>query len=194
MEYPIDRLYRNYQLTNQWQIEISDYGSVNEDLIFLAKSINIPTHDISFENISGRNFATEVNYPLEVTIEFLETEKMDVLTYLNNWMSQEYDPIKKVFKKGRDRIKKVQCYLYGTNKEEVEQTYTIQFVLHNVRIKTKEAYILDYETGEPLKTIGNFVCDRIDAIYPENDGEEFSSIQSVEGAESSGRLLTLGRF
>lgn len=193
MEYPIDKLYKNYQLTNQWKIEISDYGSVNENLVFLAKSINIPIHDISFENISGINFATEVNYPLEVTIEFLETEKMDVLSYLNNWMSQEYDPIKKVFRKGTDRIKKIQCYLYGTTKIDVEETYSVQFVLHNVRIKTKEAYTLDYENGEPLKTIGNFVCDRIDTIYPENDGQEFSSIQSIEGAESSGRLLTLRR-
>jgi len=147
---------RSFQFSNLWKVFI------DEELQYLAKNITIGNNEIDFDSINGIMMARDVNFNHDYTIEFLETTDMEILTFLKKWRSNDYDENTKKFKIGTRRIKQVRCALYSYSNGIEEES--ISFIMHNTRIKAIEPYNFDYESGDPLKTIVNFTCNRIEII------------------------------
>lgn len=96
----LNPIQREYQNPNLWEMAFVDPDS--EAVHFLIQNTTLPFEKFDTETRStGTKHIKSVEFVDEFSIEFNETENLDVINYLTDWQNLIYDSKTRTFRVGR---------------------------------------------------------------------------------------------
>jgi len=164
--YDIHKEYFNPLL---WEFVFDD----NTDLRFLVKSISLPTLKLTTEVMStGVKYITEYTAEEEFSIDFLETENLDVYNYLMSWQDQIFDKSRRVFRKG-DHTRTAsfslqrfvrQGFIQTALSNSVQFEPSKSFSFEGLLLTSMNNVDFNYTDGEGKVITANFIADSINEL------------------------------
>lgn len=166
-------VHKEYLNPNLWEMIFYGLGD-DLDIRFLVRNTSLPFQTFSTETKStGTKHISEINFINEFSVEFNETEDLQVITYLQEWMDQIYDRNKKVFKNGKHTKNAV----FSIQKYNLLSDLRIQGVLSpNTAIRGGYGYIATFKFKDVLLT----GIDDINWSYGESGNKTISANFTVD--------------
>jgi len=183
-------IYKNFSISTATVSDLTGsaldvFSTLNESRVanIYLQSINFPPSiGITFERIHETTYASDVVYPGDITVTFIETEKGDVMRMLRSWMADifvEPDPtnLANYIRSGFDLrgAKTDNGYVFRSNQRKAKRTGILilrsvknnktpvfpRVMMYGLKLASIDNIELDQKNNEPLIITATFSVERV---------------------------------